>query len=276
VQFVSPWLALEVTLPSGNQKRLIINADDLGRTQGINEGIFESARRGIVTSASMMVNYPAAREAAEELRSTDPPPLGVGLHVALSGGPLAMPPGDVPSLVDSSKSLPATPDGHGELVFEEVMLEVRAQLECFRELMAADPTHLDGHHHCHRMPQAFRAVCEVAKEIGCPVRHVDTEMLEELVRLGVPSTDRFVARFYGEGVSLPQLHELLRDVTAGSTELMCHPGRVDEELAAASSYTDLRERELEILTDLSVVSAIHELGIERIDYSDLVVGSSRG
>ena len=61
-------------------KRLIVNADDLGRTEGINEGIFDAHRRGIVTSATMMVNYPAARRVAVLAR--DSPGLGIGLHLA--------------------------------------------------------------------------------------------------------------------------------------------------------------------------------------------------
>ena len=45
-------------------KRLIVNADDFGRTPGINRGVVEAHESGIVTSATLMVNYAPAAEAA--------------------------------------------------------------------------------------------------------------------------------------------------------------------------------------------------------------------
>ena len=45
------------------EKRLIVNADDLGRTPGINAGIFEAHDRGLVTSATLMVGFTPAEEA---------------------------------------------------------------------------------------------------------------------------------------------------------------------------------------------------------------------
>ena len=48
---------------------LIVNADDFGCTEGVNRGIAEAHVRGIVTSTSLMVNRPAAAEAAASLWS---------------------------------------------------------------------------------------------------------------------------------------------------------------------------------------------------------------
>ena len=60
---------------------LIVNADDLGLSPGVNAGIIEAHLRGIVTSASLMVRQPAAREAARLARAH--PGLSVGLHLDL-------------------------------------------------------------------------------------------------------------------------------------------------------------------------------------------------
>ena len=60
---------------------LIVNADDFGRTGGINRGIARAHEEGIVTSASLMVRDPAAAEAAAY--AGEHPQLGVGLHVDL-------------------------------------------------------------------------------------------------------------------------------------------------------------------------------------------------
>ena len=85
-----------MTLTHGRQ--LIVNADDLGRTPGINSGIFEAHARGIVTSATLMVGFEAAQEAASQL--TRFPQLGIGLHVTLTGARPLLPPALLPSLVD--------------------------------------------------------------------------------------------------------------------------------------------------------------------------------
>ena len=61
---------------------LIVNADDLGLSGGVNRGIARAHDEGIVTSASAMVRRDAIEEAAELARSR--PALSVGLHVDLS------------------------------------------------------------------------------------------------------------------------------------------------------------------------------------------------
>ena len=62
-------------------KSLIVNGDDFGASHGINLGVVEAHERGILTSASMMVDPPASAEAARSAR--DHPDLGVGLHVVI-------------------------------------------------------------------------------------------------------------------------------------------------------------------------------------------------
>ncbi len=90
-------------------KRLIVNADDFGRTAGINRGIIAAHERGIVTSATLMVNYAPAAEAAALARQNAG--IGVGLHVALTGGPPALPPEQIRTLVDVQGRFPPKPDG---------------------------------------------------------------------------------------------------------------------------------------------------------------------
>src|SRR5579884_523282 len=64
------------------KKHLIVNADDFGLSAGVNRGIIEAHEHGIVTSASLMVRWPATTEAAAYSR--DHPDLSLGLHVDLS------------------------------------------------------------------------------------------------------------------------------------------------------------------------------------------------
>ena len=59
-------------------RRLIVNADDFGLSEGVDHGIVDAFSNGIVTSTSLMVRRPAARHAAELARLHTR--LSVGLH----------------------------------------------------------------------------------------------------------------------------------------------------------------------------------------------------
>lgn len=248
-------------------KRLIVNADDFGRTPGINRGVVDAHVRGVVTSTTLMVAYPAAKEAAASARAN--PGLGVGLHVALTGGRSVLPRSMIPSLVDAQQALPAKPEGLVGARPEEILLEVRAQLRAFRELMGRSPTHLDSHHHSQRIPAVLEALVTVSWETGLPVRAVSREMRARFSRERIPTNDRFLDSFYQSGASLDNLLRLLSTLNLETTEIMCHPAIVDDELRAGSSYADERNRELGILTQPEVRHAIQAAGIQLIHYGAL-------
>ena len=52
------------------ERVLIVNADDFGRSPGVNRGVIRGHEQGIVTSATLMVRWPAAAEAAADARDT--------------------------------------------------------------------------------------------------------------------------------------------------------------------------------------------------------------
>ncbi len=248
-------------------RRLIVNADDLGRTRGVNAGILEAHQRGIVTSATLMVNYPAAAEV--KALAAAAPGLGIGLHVQLSGGPPQLPPARLPSLVGKEGLLPPTPDGLAEADPGEVLAEVRAQLARFRDLLGRDPTHFDSHHHSHRVPPVFAAVVAVARETGRPVRLADPPMAALLHRERIATSDRFDESFFDQAATLEGLLGRLRSLPEGTTELMCHPAVVDQELRSTSSYADPRDREREVLASAAAREAVRARGIELISFAAL-------
>jgi predicted glycoside hydrolase/deacetylase ChbG (UPF0249 family) len=207
-----------------------------------------------------MVGSPAAASAAAE--SSAHPRLGIGLHVTLTGGgEPTLPLERVPSLVDGAGRLPARPEGLARADPAEVLAEVRAQLERFRALTGRLPTHLDSHHHAHRLPPVLAALVEVAREHRLPVRRASGAVAERLGSAGVSTTDAFVERFFGAEARLEVLLEILGALAPGVTELMCHPARVDEALRRGSSYVEERERELAALTDPAARRAVAVAGI---------------
>jgi chitin disaccharide deacetylase len=55
----------------------------------------------------------------------------------------------------------------------------------------------------------------------------------------------------------------------GTTELMCHPAVVDDELRRSSGYAEMRAKELELLTHREVRQAVQAMGIKLIHFGEL-------
>src|SRR5688572_27024564 len=77
----APTLGSQTPRVSPATRRLVVNADDFGRSSAINAAVFQAHREGILTTASLMVNEPGTEEAVDMARRE--PRLGVGLHLTL-------------------------------------------------------------------------------------------------------------------------------------------------------------------------------------------------
>jgi hopanoid biosynthesis associated protein HpnK len=155
--------------PESAGVRLIVNADDFGRTEAINAAVVQAHSQGILTSASLMIGETAASEAV--LLARDHPELAVGLHLVLLGGHATLPPAEIPHLVDDDGSFPrhSVRTGFrylfGRRARVELGKEIRAQFEAFRA--TGQPlSHVDGHHHMHLHPTVFRLLVPLAHEYG--------------------------------------------------------------------------------------------------------------
>ncbi|MGH2450155.1 MAG: carbohydrate deacetylase [Candidatus Limnocylindria bacterium] len=255
-------------------RRLIVNADDLGRSPGIDRGIVRAHREGVVTSATLMANAPGAERAAALARSA--PDLGVGVHLVLTyAGPLSGP-GTVPSLVGPEGVFPRGPSEvvrRGRARPDEVLREYRAQYARARELLGREPTHLDTHHWVQEDPSIFEAFLALARETGAAARHLDGSQRDRLRAAGVRTTDRYIREFQGPRlIDVPALLGLLERIAAegdGTTELMCHPGEPDPELERTSAYARERPLELATLIDPAVRAKVDGLGLVLSTFADL-------
>ena len=255
-------------------KLLIVNADDLGRSEGVDRGIAAAHRDGIVTAATLMTNAPATDHAAALAREL--PGLDVGVHLVLTFGRPLSPIGEVPSLVEADGSFPRSPlsfVGTGRADPEQALREYRAQFARAEALVGRRPTHLDTHHWVHDEPALEWAVAELARETGAVARQHDAAQRERLRGKGVRTTDRFCRAFQFEGhISVDDLLSLLERIAAdgdGSTELMCHPGEPDAELLGGSTYARERATELATLRDPRVRDAVARCGLRLATFGEL-------
>jgi predicted glycoside hydrolase/deacetylase ChbG (UPF0249 family) len=232
-------------------KYLIVNADDFGQSPCVNGGIIEAHRRGIVTSASLMVRWPAASEAAAYAR--DHPSLSLGLHVDL--GEKAFRAGEwvpVYSVVPLQDMTAIT-------------AEVSRQLDLFRRLMGCAPSHLDSHQHVHLREPVRTVLIDVARQLGVPLRHCCPDVY-------------YRGNFYGqtaEGAPLPDaisvngLIHILETLPSGCTELGCHPA---DGCDLDTMYRSERLEELRVLCDPQVRAALQVRGIELRSFKTLPNG----
>ncbi len=212
---------------------LIVNGDDLGMSSGVNRGIVEAHRHGVLTSASLMVNRPAAQEAAALAREVTL--LSVGLHLELDPGARA-----------------------------DLRAAIRHQLDLFEGLIGRPPTHIDSHRDVHRRPDVLPHVLEVARRLGVPVRG------HSPVHCVTAFYGQWGGENHPEQVSVENLTHLLdAEVADGVTELVCHPGYDDG--ALDSSYGDVREVEVRTLCDPRLPEILARARIGLLGFHDLAI-----
>lgn len=155
--------------PTPTTRRLIVNADDFGRSTSINSAVIRAHRDGILTTASLMVNEHACAEAVALAR--EHPNLGVGLHLTLLCGHSALDSKQIPGLVNEHGEFGNDPAGVGFRYFArrelrgQLRAEIAAQFEKFKATgLTLD--HVNGHLHLHLHPTVFSLLMENAEAWG--------------------------------------------------------------------------------------------------------------
>ena len=286
-------------------KNLIVNADDLGWTEGVNRGIVEAFRNGIVTSTSLLANGAAFAGGVAAAKSA--PGLGVGVHLNLSDGAPVADRETVTSLLNDEGLFAGGPESlllrraRRGLPLNEVESEWDAQIQKVRDAGIA-PTHLDGHKHVHMLPGLFEIALRLAKRHNIGAIRVSLEASslraalsagnkhrngvvmkqgvqarglkllardarEQTERAGIATADYFCGIAQTGELTLEGVTQFLKSLPEGTTELMCHPGYADAALQkTATRLQDSRQTELEILTDTGVRNLVASQGIRLIDY----------
>ncbi len=254
---------------------VIVNADDLGLCHAANVGVYDCLRTGTVTSATLMVPCPWARDAAARYRGED-----VGVHLTVNAeweryrwGPITR----SPSLLDGDGGFPRTIEDfwdHADV--DEVRRECRAQIE--RAIVwGFDVSHLDAHMSTLLLrPEFFDVYLELALDFGLPVRIADGSRPD---RLGFPArevaedagvvfVDRVLsARRLGARVTIATR---LAALEPGVTELRLHPAVDTPELRALASDWETRVDDHRLVcADSTLAEALEAAGVRLLGYRAL-------
>ena len=270
-------------------RRLIVNADDFGRSASINQAVIQAHRDGILTTASLMVNEPGLAEAVALARAH--PRLGVGLHLSLLCGRSALPPAKIPGLVNAAGEFSNNPAATGFRYFSQPALraqlraEIQAQFARFRAT-GLPLDHVNGHLHMHLHPTVFRLLMAEVRELG--IRHfrltrdpfwfntrlargqwlyrmshafiytiLSRQARPHLRRHAIRHTERVFGLLQNARVDEAYTIRLLQALPPGDSELYSHP-----------SLDEFRP-EYEALISPRVVALVREQRIALIRYQDL-------
>ncbi len=270
-------------------RRLIVNADDFGRSPSINCAVIRAHEEGILTTASLMVNEPACDEAVRLARAH--PRLGVGLHLSLVCGKSALPHAQIPSLVDAGGNFSNNAPATGMRYFfnsncrADLEKEITAQFQRFHAT-GLPLDHVNGHLHMHLHPVVFRILLRHAREWN--IRHVrltndylalnlkaargkwlyrlshftiyrllSSWARPHFRRHGFRCTNAVFGLLQDSRVDKSFLARLLPALPPGDSELYSHPS------------LDQFKHEFDALISPSIVGLVKQQGISLIRYQDL-------
>src|SRR5712691_4461505 len=281
-------------------RRLIVNADDFGSSEAVNEAVVRAYTEGVLTSCSLMVTGEAF-EHAVHLAHTHPG-LAVGIHLVTVMGHAVLPPAEIPTLVDQAGYFPSNPTAAGcKYYFSpqarcELRHELAAQFEKF-STTGLRLSHIDGHLHLHVHPVIFGIALELGACYGARRMRVPQEeyrlvlsfdrrhagikavhtllfsslaawMKRHLRAHGFVWAERVYGNLHSGRMDEAYFLYMLEHLCARTNEIYFHPAvyPVDHPLKANEWQGT---REFAALTSHAVCRRLHELGIALINYFDL-------
>jgi len=281
---------------------LIVTGDDFGVSSEVNQAIIQAHEQGILTSASLMVTGAACDEAVR--LASRHPNLAVGLHLVLVHGQSALPPQQIPHLVDESGRFSRSPLQAGlryqfsRAARRELRREIRAQLERFKRT-GLRLAHVDGHLHLHMHPVVLETLVDCAEEFGIRAIRLPKEelgvnlqldrrrLLTQVVytwlfgrlrRFGEsrlrPAGIEFADRVYGllqtGRITEDYLLKLIPRISAGRVEIYSHPTLLPE----MDNPRGASRLQLEALLSGRVRAALEAHGFHLTSYQDVVLDQS--
>jgi predicted glycoside hydrolase/deacetylase ChbG (UPF0249 family) len=245
-------------------------ADDYGISPAVSAAIRDLIAKRRINATSVMVGTASFNATeADALRDAAGSHAAIGLHVTLTAPFPPLTPGFAPLRDGAFLPLKAMAGRALARLQNSALLEVEiaAQFDAFNRAFGRAPDYADGHQHIHVFPQIGEALLHVMKKAApfawvrqCgrsaaarrPLSDPKGLILDALSarfdRLAAASDVRTNAAFSGTysfrpGADFAKLFPDFLDGLPDGGLVMCHPGKVDAELARLDPLTDLRERE---------------------------------
>jgi hopanoid biosynthesis associated protein HpnK len=281
-------------------RRLIINADDFGVSEEVNEAVIRGYREGVLTSTSLMVTGEAFEQAVRLAKEN--PGLAVGIHLVTVVGKSVLSHTEIPHLVTREGSFSNNPTAAGLKYYfspsarRELRKELAAQFEKFHST-GLPLSHIDGHLHLHVHPVIFKAAVDLGAKYGTRRMRVPEEerrlalefdraavvqktvhallfgglaryMKKTLTGRGFLFPERVYGNLQSGRMSERYFLYALDNLSADTNEIYFHPAVYSDE-----RLLDHQERqcsiEFEALTSDRVKQRVNELGIKLTNYFEI-------
>lgn len=253
-------------------KRILVRADDLGYSEGVNHGIAKAVKDGIIRSVGLMPNMPAAEHGVSLLEGVD---VCYGQHTNICVGRPLTDPKLIPSITQTNGEFKPSREYRSAkedfVVLDEVVLEIEAQYRRFVELTGQRPHYFEGHAvdsinffkglkivaQRHNLPYLDSSLEKVVKGIPCKFGNT---MLYSSMDAMLPDYDPF------ESLKRAALKDYGPD---GCCMFVCHPGYLDDYILHTSSLTIPRTQEVAMSCDPETSRWLEENQIQVVTYDDL-------
>lgn len=280
--------------------QLIVNADDFGASEEVNEAVIRGFRQGVLTSCSLMVTGEAFQQAVRLAQEN--PRLAVGIHLVVVAGRSVLSIAEIPHLIDARGKFPDNPVAAGLKYYflrqarRELQKELTAQFEAF-QASGLSCSHIDGHLHLHVHPVVFDLAIQLGKRYGIRCMRVPLDdlslalcvdpgrsarkrlyemifrwlcgrMRQRLVKEGFFSTEKVYGFFQTGRMNAAYFLQVLESLKSESNEIYFHPAcHRDGQLLSGEQRQGLVE--FEALINKQVIQEIQQLGIHLTTYRDL-------
>ncbi|MGM9941961.1 MAG: ChbG/HpnK family deacetylase [Bulleidia sp.] len=250
---------------------LLIRADDIGYCDGVNRGIVDVVKAGLVRSAGLMPNMEKAQAGFDQLKDL---PVCIGQHTNLCLGIPCCHPEEIPSLVNPDGTFlssrvfrQAAGEGRDIVALEDAVKEVDAQYHRFMEITGRQPAYFEAH--AIASDNIARALAMIAKRYGLPYSDM------------IPG--RKEGTFCGKPVMQCEMRSMCEDYDPFDTLIhavenadetvpnvfVTHPGYVDADLLNSSSLTYNREKEVHVLLDPAVKQWLEAHHVHLVGYENI-------
>lgn len=254
-------------------KRLLIRADDLGYSEGVNCGIAKTVKHGLIRSVGVMTNMPTAAHGLDLLKGRE---LCLGQHTNICTGRPLSDPKKIPSLCQengefhtSKEYRMAAEQGKDFVVLDEAILEIEEQYRQFKKLTGEEPGYFEGH--AVASANFFKALEIVAERHGLPYLAMATDGKPVLFRnTKIYSYVPKDFKAYEEN-PFAALQDAVQNAHEDGCDMMVfHPGYIDAYLLKTSSMTIPRVMETEMLCRSEVKEWICGQEIRLVTFDDLI------
>lgn len=246
--------------------KLIVRADDLGYSEGVNYGIYKSAKEGIINNIGLMVNMEYAYHGFQLIKDLN---LSLGLHANISSGNPLTAPYKIPSLVNgiSFKSSTEYKNKVKDIVvLDEAIMEIQNQVEFFIKIVGHLPKYIDFH--AVFSPNFLLAIKEVAKIYN--LSYIEMDPKNHTFLLNKKQLKLQVAAGETQGELLTSFKEIFTKSNSDILNLIVyHPGFIDADLLEHSSLTTKRAYEVAFLTNPILKKYIFDQQIELLKLDSL-------